>query len=131
MKLVAQFCSSLETNHHEVSGVLQMIRHKIPNGALSVRQQSRYAFSCIYQIKTVMLEALSIAIDLTLFYCFADTSLSPFGEKKVEALQGVQSQISTAISYVYAKIFKTFCSYAQYIEPAWWWTDFTCMRLFH
>ena len=31
-----------------------------------------------------MLEALSIAIDLTLFYCFADTSLSPFGEKKVE-----------------------------------------------
>lgn len=31
-----------------------------------------------------MLDALSIAIDLTLFYCFADTSLSPFGEKKVE-----------------------------------------------
>ena len=31
MKLVAQFCSNLETNHHEVSGVLQMIRHEIPN----------------------------------------------------------------------------------------------------
>ena len=31
MKLVAQFCSNLETNHHEVSSVLQMIRHEIPN----------------------------------------------------------------------------------------------------
>ena len=61
-----------------------------------------------------MLEALSIAIDLTLFHCFADTSLSPFGEKKVEALQGVQSQSSTTISYS-----KLFCGYAQYIEPAW------------
>ena len=55
----------------------------------------------------MMLEALSIAIDLTLFYCFADTSLSPFGEKKVETLQGVQSQSSTTISYMHAKIFKT------------------------
>lgn len=54
-----------------------------------------------------MLEALSIVIDLTLFHCFADTSLSPFGEKKVEALQGVQSQSSTTISYMHTKIFKT------------------------
>ena len=74
-----------------------------------------------------MLDALSIAIDLTLFYCFADTS--PFGEKKVE--EEYRAKAAQPLAICMQKFSKLFCSYAQYIEPAWWWTDFTCMHLFH
>ena len=107
MKLVAQFCSNLETNHYEVSGVLQMIRHEIPNWHYPSVDNPGMHFLAFIKLK-VMLEALSIVIDLTLFHCFADTSLSPFGEKKVEALQGVQSQSSTTISLYARKNFQNY-----------------------